>query len=219
MPVELFETRLGAEARIELTSWNGTPAIRKLRIPKSYRNQELDKILRTRRTKEEVELLHGAKLARVDCPEVYFADPMKSEIIMEYVRGDLLVAMRDEDGKEQRRKKRETLTRLGIFASRLHANGIIHGDLTTKNVIIAQDRIVVIDFGLSFMSVRIEDKAEDMHLLKQAIKSSSSSRGSANRDYEHVMKGYAKETGNKNTEVIRKQISEIERRGRYARVD
>ena len=79
---QLFETKLGAEARIELTDWYGKHAIRKIRIPKSYRSETLDKKLRARRTREETELLHQAKLVRVEVPEVFFADPKTSEIVM-----------------------------------------------------------------------------------------------------------------------------------------
>ncbi|MHB1868616.1 MAG: protein kinase family protein, partial [Nitrososphaerales archaeon] len=90
-----FETRQGAEAMIELVEWNGKPAIRKIRVPKTYRSEALDKRLRSRRTKEETELLRAAKLVRVDVPEVYFADPKSSEILMEYVQGILLKDIRE----------------------------------------------------------------------------------------------------------------------------
>ncbi|MDA4111247.1 MAG: phosphotransferase, partial [Thaumarchaeota archaeon] len=107
---------------------------------------------------------------------------------------------------------------LGKMVARLHKKGIIHGDLTTKNVILSDDRMVLIDFGLSFISDRLEDKAEDLHLLKQALKSSSSVN-IASRDFENVMSGYQTEIGEAFTKSLRKQISKIELRGRYAQVD
>lgn len=208
---ETFETRLGAEARIELVEWCGKPAIRKIRIPKSYRSDALDRKLRARRTKEECEILHQAKLVRIDVPEIYFADPRTSEIIMEYVRGTLL--------KDVTEKKivREIYTNVGIYAARLHSKGMIHGDLTTKNVIFTGTRTVLIDFGLSFVSDRLEDKAEDLHLLKQAIRSSSSD--SKTGYFDCVLKGYSSVVGERQMQKIKTQILEIERRGRYARVD
>lgn len=206
-----FETRLGAEAKIELIDWYGVPAIRKIRIPKSYRSEALDRRLRARRTREETELLHQAKLARVQVPEVYFADPVSSEIIMEFVQGTLLKDVVD------RRLAKQIYTTLGTFAARLHQSGVIHGDLTTKNVIESGTRTFLIDFGLAFRSERLEDRAEDLHLLKQAIKSSAQSLST--NLFEYVLTGYGEESGQKQATSIKKQILEIERRGRYARVD
>jgi TP53 regulating kinase-like protein len=208
---QIFENRLGAEARIELVEWCGRPAIRKIRIPKAYRSESLDRKLRARRTKQETELLHQAKLVRVDVPEIFFADPQSSEIIMEFVQGTLLKDI------QERKIAKEIYTKLGVYAARLHSQGMIHGDLTTKNVIQSGTRTVLIDFGLAFISDRLEDKAEDLHLLKQAIRSSGSSLST--RYFDYVLAGYEREAGQKETMRLKRQILEIERRGRYARVD
>ena len=94
---------------------------------------------------------------------------------------------------------------------------MIHGDLTTKNVIQSRTRTVLIDFGLAFISDRLEDKAEDLHLLKQAIRSSGSKLST--RYFDYVLDGYEKEAGEKESMKVKNQILEIEKRGRYARVD
>lgn len=201
---------MGAEARIDLIEWNGLPAIRKIRIPKVYRNDSLDKRLRTKRTKAEVELLHAAKLAGVSVPEVFYANPEASEIIMEFVDGTLLKDVNDG------RLGRTIFETVGAYAARMHKKGIIHGDITTKNVIHFNGGTRLIDFGLAFFSDRLEDKSEDMHLLKQAIKSSGLD---AFVYFESALRGYEKESGSKVTKSLRRQILEIERRGRYARVD
>jgi TP53 regulating kinase-like protein len=205
-----FETRFGAEAKIEQVDWYGKPAIRKIRIPKDYRSKSLDSRLRTSRTKAEAELLHSARLAGVLVPEVYFANPEESEIIMEFVNGRLL--------KELKREEIEhgIFETLGMYAARLHEKGIIHGDMTTKNVIRYDNRITLIDFGLAFYSERLEDKAEDIHLLKQAIKGSGLD---VSTHFESILRGYNKEIGSREATKVRNQILEIERRGRYARVD
>ena len=201
---------MGAEARIDLVEWNGMPAIRKIRIPKAYRNASLDRRLRTSRTKAEVELLHAAKLAGVCVPEVFHANPEDSEIIMEFVNGTLL---KDVKGGKLERIIFETV---GTFAARIHKRGIIHGDITTKNVIHSNKNTTLIDFGLAFFSDRLEDKAEDMHLLKQAIKSSGLE---TSVHFASALRGYEEESGPGVSASLRKQILEIERRGRYARVD
>ena len=209
-----FSPLEGAEARIELVDWYGKPAIRKLRICKKYRNQLLDETLRARRTKEEAEILHFSKLAGVDSPEIFFADLNTFEIIMEFIPGRLL----KDVGADEMAERGKFFEEAGRYAARLHREGIIHGDLTTKNIILSGERMVLIDFGLSFVSDRLEDKAEDLHLLKQALKSSSST-GIAARDFDNVMLGYQSEMGDVFTRKIRKQISKIEMRGRYARID
>ncbi len=217
-----FAPVIGAEAKILLVDWHGREAICKARIPKVYRNEKLDHWLRSKRTKEEAAILHFAKLLGVDCPVVFFADPENTELVMEYIRGVLL---RDRESLATREdlKATSSLSKfyllLGKYAARLHSGNLIHGDLTTKNVIISYDnRLVLIDFGLSFNSQRIEDRAEDLHLLKQAVKSSVNPER-AKTIFEKVTSGYRSISGGKMTEQVLSQIEEIERRGRYARVD
>jgi TP53 regulating kinase and related kinases len=204
-----FTPVLGAEARIDLVEWYGKPAIRKYRIPKSYRLEQLDRLLRSRRTKEEVEILYASKIAGVNCPTVFFADPVSSEIIMEYIQGPLLNISKNRNS---------IFAQIGRFAAMLHSKGIIHGDLTTKNVIISGEKPVLIDFGLSFFSDRIEDRAEDLHLLKQALKSTGPLK-KAKSEFEAALKGYEEISGSKMVKTIRLQIAKIELRGRYAQVD
>jgi TP53 regulating kinase and related kinases len=204
-----FETVLGAEARLDLIDWYGQPAIRKSRIPKDYRIAPLDKVLRSRRTKEEVEILHSSKLAGVDCPALFFADPKSSEIIMEFVRGVLL---KNSDSGEH------IFRQVGRCTGFLHSKGIIHGDLTTKNIIISGPRLVFIDFGLAFFSDRIEDRAEDLHLLKQVLKTEQSPK-KAMSDFESAMTGYTAVVGQETAKAVKTQIAKIELRGRYAQVD
>ncbi|HKW05344.1 MAG TPA: lipopolysaccharide kinase InaA family protein, partial [Nitrososphaerales archaeon] len=106
---------------------------------------------------------------------------------------------------------------LGETVANMHYGRIIHGDLTTKNILVKDKRIFLIDFGLSFISERIEDKADDLHLLKQALKASSSR--SAVLYMSQVFKGYEKIMGSEYRRIIEHQVLKIEKRGRYARVD
>jgi TP53 regulating kinase and related kinases len=217
-----FAPIVGAEARIELIDWHGRKAIRKARIPKVYRNERLDIWLRSKRTKEEAEILHRAKLLGVDCPVFFFADPKKTELVMEYVEGTLLrdfETFTNNEKLENGSQLSKVFLLLGKYAGRLHSGNLIHGDLTTKNVIVTQDsRLVMIDFGLSFISERIEDKAEDLHLLKQALRSSANP-DRARTLFGLVMKGYTSESGRNVGQQVQSQMQEIEKRGRYARVD
>ena len=55
--------------------------------------------------------------------------------------------------------------------SKMHNQGIIHGDLTTSNMILSKGKLYFIDFGLSHIDEKLEHKAVDLHLLKQALES------------------------------------------------
>src|SRR5579862_5387486 len=149
-----FITQVGAEARIELVDWYGLPAIRKTRLPKKYRRSELDSKLRSRRTREEAMILYEAKCAGVDCPNVYFADPVQAQILMEFVKGPTLKELSVGSVRGDHTSNSEILNlffRLGKQAFAMHSKNLIHGDLTTKNVIVSKDfrRLAMIDFGLS----------------------------------------------------------------------
>jgi Kae1-associated kinase Bud32 len=220
----VFREQIGAEARIELVDWYGCQAIRKIRIQKDYRLEELDSRLRYRRTKEEVRILHEVKRAGVSSPLVYFADPISAEIVMEYIPGivlkDLSLKFDQAKSRNERSGHLHIFFQLGQSVARMHSIDIIHGDLTTKNVIISPDlkNVSIVDFGLSYVSSRVEDRAEDIHLMKQAL-TSTLTPGSARICYENFLAGYKSGTSAKFFEKIGKQIAEIERRGRYAVVD
>ncbi|KAK9945260.1 hypothetical protein M0R45_010785 [Rubus argutus] len=68
---------------------------------------------------------------------------------------------------------------IGQAIGKLHDGGLIHGDLTTSNLLIraATNQLVVIDFGLSFTSTLPEDKAVDLYVLERALLSMHSSCG------------------------------------------
>ncbi|MGA7043119.1 MAG: hypothetical protein WBY71_05590, partial [Nitrososphaeraceae archaeon] len=102
-----------------------------------------------------------------------------------------------------------------VYTALLHVNNIIHGDLTTSNFI-AGKKIALIDFGLSYYSNRMEDKAVDIRLVKQAL---SSAHISIFEDaFASFTKGYLSVTGEKKTHKVLENVEEIEKRGRYARV-
>jgi TP53 regulating kinase and related kinases len=205
-----FKNVMGAEAKVEMVNWYGKDAIMKRRERKLYRIADLDNSLRSRRTKEEAEIMYASKKAGVDCPQIYFVDPNECEIIMEFIEGWLLKNSVEEES--------EVFNAVGRYAGMLHDNGIIHGDLTTKNIILSENRIALIDFGLAFYSDRIEDRAEDLHLLKQVLRSTDPLKLS-NSKFHDAMVGYGQITGTRNKLSVIKQIGKIELRGRYAQVD
>ena len=95
----------------------------------------------------------------------------------------------------------------------LHFNNIIHNDLTTSNMILRDKKLYFIDFGLSFISTKTEDKAVDLKLLKQALESKHYTI--SNTSFNHVLKGY-KFIPKQYQEVINR-LKQVEKRGRYKR--
>ena len=198
----------GAEADIYLIDWYGKKAIRKIRKPKNYRNKLLDEEIRKKRTLHEAEMLSAAKRAGVSTPLIYFVDPKNSEIIMQYIKGNLV--------RDILTSKLKLGMDMGAYTAKLHKNNIVHGDLTTSNFILYNGKIVVIDFGLSFYSDRTEDKAVDIRLIKEIM--SSAHATIFKKAFDSFIKGYESVLGPTFTTKILKKVNEIEKRGRYARV-
>lgn len=182
----------------------------KHRISKKYRVKELDKKLRDFRTSLEAKLLSDAKEAGVPTPIVYQVDRVKMKILMEYVEGKPVKEFLEGLETEKRKEICETI---GMQIARLHDFGIIHGDLTTSNMIrTEEEKIYFIDFGLGEYNSSIETKGTDLHLLHRTL--SSTHFKVAKESYQAVLRGYRKELGEEAEEVIQR-VEEIERRGRY----
>lgn len=60
---------------------------------------------------------------------------------------------------------------IGKTIAQLHKNQIIHGDLTTSNMMLRNNELIMIDFGLGFQSSDLEDKAVDLYVLQRAVES------------------------------------------------
>ena len=206
--------RKGAEADIYLGKWFGKDAILKIRKPKPYMQPELDSEIRKRRTLHEVSFLVDARKAGITTPLVYFIDPNKAEIVMQYIKGIRLKEIISD-------KKADNIDALcsevGRCIARLHKKDIIHGDLTTSNFLVFKNRLVFIDFGLAFFSQRLEDMAVDLHLIKGVLKSAHSKV--ADEAFNKILEGYEEISGIRMIKVLVNKMGEIERRGRYARVE
>jgi len=129
------------------------------RVKKDYRIPEIDVPLRQFRTRRESKVLTRLEEIGFSAPKLVKTD-RKSIIEMEEIPGEkvrnvLIPKMCKEIGKK-----------IAI----LHNNNIVHGDLTTSNMILNKE-VYLIDFGLSKFSEKIEDKAVDIHLFRQALES------------------------------------------------
>ena len=173
------------------------------RLEKNYRIKEIDDKLRKFRTRREAKVLNKLEEMNFPAPRLMDMCDKAMQIRMEMVSGNKLrdvlyknpVALSEEIGKK-----------VGI----LHKNNLIHGDLTTSNMILSKE-IYFIDFGLSFFSHKIEDKAVDLHLLKQALESK---HYKVWEDcFKAALEAYKKES--KDSEEVLKRLETVEKRGRY----
>ncbi|MBU0471832.1 MAG: Kae1-associated serine/threonine protein kinase [Nanoarchaeota archaeon] len=183
----------GAEAIIFLEK----NSIIKQRIKKNYRIKEIDETLRKNRTRTEANILEkipikAPKLKRTDRKEI---------IEMDYIEGEKVRDLLDN--------KPEIALLIGKNVAKMHDAGIIHGDLTTSNMILNKE-LYFIDFGLSFFSKKIEDKAVDIHLFKQALESKHYKVGE--EAYNQFLKGYK---DSKEYQQVISRLKNVEARGRY----
>ncbi len=201
----------GAEANLYLENWCGKKVIFKSRVSKKYRVPEMDKEIQIQRTRHEPQIMHKAKEAGVPTPIIFLIDLSNATIVMEYIEGKQIKHVLGNLSSE----KRENLCQnIGKHIGRLHNNGIVHGDLTTSNMILTPEgKIVFIDFGLSGQSWEIEDRGVDLHLMKRSIASTHFMH--LDECFGAVMKGYEMVMGKKMTNKVLEKIGEIERRGRY----
>ncbi len=199
----------GAEGKIFLTlDISAKKIITKERISKGYRHPQLDEQIRKRRTKSEIKLLIKALAKNTQVPKVLNAnekgEPIdKFSIQIEYLNGDRLSETLNNYNEK---KQFEIIQQLGKQTAILHENNIIHGDLTTSNTILKNNKLYLIDFGLGFISTKIEDKAVDLHLIKQALEAKHF------QNHEKLFKEFLKTY--KDNEVI-KRLEIVEKRGRY----
>ena len=201
----------GAEASLLLEEWHNRKVIMKRRLPKKYRLPQLDNEIRSQRTVHEPNIIHKAKEAGVPTPTIFMVDVADANIIMEFVEGKQVKEVLDNVSPEERLSLSGLI---GVMIGRLHKHGIIHGDLTTSNMILTPyGKVVFVDFGLSERSKELESKGVDLHLMKRALQSTHYKF--AKECFEAVMKGYAEVVGKEEAEKVTEKIQEIEKRGRY----
>ena len=201
----------GAEASLYLAEWHGKNAVIKTRLPKMYRHEKLDKIIRTYRTVHEPQLMHESKKAGVSTPIIYLVDVENATIVMEYIEGNQVKKMLTTLSAN---KRNSVCIRIGELVARLHKNCIIHGDLTTSNMIQKEDgRIFLVDFGLGEKNSELEARGVDLHLLKRALQSTH--YRFAEECFKAVVKGYSSVLGENEAKDVLNKIRDLERRGRY----
>lgn len=148
-----------------LVNEDGKHHIVKERLPKKYRHPILDVRINTARVKSEVKILEKAFKCGIKVPKVIKVLPEENKILMEYIPGTKLKDYINEHPD----KITELLTQLGQILQKLHGISIIHGDLTTSNMIFQDGEIYLLDFGLGALTATVEDKAVDLYLFEKAF--------------------------------------------------
>ncbi|MBT4577049.1 Kae1-associated serine/threonine protein kinase [Candidatus Woesearchaeota archaeon] len=191
----------GAEAKVYFDKGS----VIKRRIEKGYRIPEIDKKLRIRRTRKEAKILE--KLGNT-CPDVI--EVTDHEITMSYLEGPMVKDVVDDLVKS---KSSKLFNSLGNNVAKMHLLNIVHGDLTTSNMMVVDEKVKLIDFGLSFVTDKIEHKAVDLHLFKQALESKHYLH--FERYFESFLKGY--KLNNSLYSEVMERLESVEKRGRYKR--
>ncbi|NOZ82647.1 MAG: Kae1-associated serine/threonine protein kinase [Euryarchaeota archaeon] len=194
----------GAEAVLYLSDG----MVVKHRIRKSYRSPELDEMLRTTRTRREARLLALAKRAGVPAPVVLDVDPEEKKLCMSYIPGEKLsraVGGMDEESL------RAVFRLAGELAGRLHRRGVIHGDLTTSNMLLSGEKLYFIDFGLGEVSSSLEAAGTDLLVFRKCVRSTHFQHEEL--ILESFFSGYR--SSFEQAEQAMERMLSIERRGRY----
>ena len=195
----------GAEAKLSLDN----SIIIKDRLRKSYRIKEIDEKLRKRRTKKEAKVIQKLNTIGFPCPKLIKSDD-KEVLEIEFLKGDSIRNILEESDYKF------LCNEIGKNIAIMHNNEIIHGDLTTSNMILKdeeKDKVFFIDFGLSVSSLKVEDKAVDLHLLKQALESKHYKIWE--ECFKYVLEGY--KSVSEDYDSVIERLEKVEKRGRYKR--
>eukprot|EP00054_Salpingoeca_dolichothecata_P011984 m.66422 g.66422 ORF g.66422 m.66422 type:complete len:219 (+) comp19720_c0_seq2:47-703(+) len=204
----------GAEARLFKTTFLDRPCMIKERFPKQYRHPELDKKLTARRIAQESRSIIRCREAGIPCPTLFYFD--LSRIYMEYI--DNAQTLRDYINSGPDEKDLFTaMDTVGTYLACMHDKDIIHGDLTTSNIMRKNDdsadgkagQIVMIDFGLSSASSLVEDKGVDLYVLERAF---LSTHPNSEKLFDRIIQTYA--TKSENEKAVLAKLEDVRARGR-----
>ncbi|PXF44100.1 TP53-regulating kinase [Gracilariopsis chorda] len=206
-PTEVKEREIsrGAEAVVSVINFLGRKAIQKQRLPKRYRHPELDAKLTSRRLQQEARVLLRLRKEGIRVPAVYSVNVKSGLLIMECVPGLTLKELLQEN----QQGGDEVMRKAGRAVAKMHKCDIVHGDLTTGNILVHDGKVCIIDFGLSGGNGTEEDLAVDLYVLERAVVSAHSEK--AQPLNEAFLVAYAEEL---RRPAVLKRLEEVRARGR-----
>lgn len=214
------------EAKSRSPQSSNPNAALKVRPEKKWRHPTLDKRLTRARILAEARILVKCRKDGVPVPGVLGLDWERGWLVTEWIEGGTVKdAIYRRDSSPGDLALKALLHRIGRAVGKLHVMGVVHGDLTTSNLMLQsgiadQDQtsptssldgeIVLIDFGLSTQTVTEEDRAVDLYVLERAF---GSTHPREEDFFDEVLKGYAESMGNAGKSVLRK-LEDVRMRGR-----
>jgi TP53 regulating kinase-like protein len=232
----------GAEALLYRSTYliPSLPCALKYRPSKPYRHPILDARLTKHRILSEARVLVKCRREGVPVPAVYALDEKEGWIMVEWIEGEVVRVRLNEwlkrrkdqgigEGEPGEEALKGLMGRIGSAVGRMHAVGIVHGDLTTSNLMLrprksnvvngqgsasVEDKvldgeIVMIDFGLASQSTADEDRAVDLYVLERAF---GSTHPRAEALFTEVRSAYGKSF--KGANVVLKKLEDVRMRGR-----
>ncbi|KAL1516885.1 hypothetical protein ABEB36_000722 [Hypothenemus hampei] len=210
----------GAEARLYQGTYLGRPVIVKERFVKNYRHKHLDDTLTKERMKSETKAIVRCKSVGIPTPMIFLVDFNRRMIFMEHLMHSMVL----KDYIEQ--TPLDILFQLsiliGVTLGKMHEGNIIHGDLTSSNMLLVNKhnkdefldlnelKLVLIDFGLAHVDPSAEDKGVDLYVLERAL---LSTHAITEKIFPKIMEGYQESYSTGYKEVFAK-YKEVRARGR-----
>lgn len=190
-PVTMTHVSTGAEAVIHKKG----EVIVKHRLQKRYRLPELDEKIRFQRTKREAKLLHRLQ-GVIRVPNVLYQG--KDVLELEFIHGQPL----------KHALTPSNCRRVGESVGKLHSAKVVHGDLTPSNVLVEENGVCLVDFGLAFSSHKLEDFATDVHVFEELVPGNC---------FQAFWQGYQKAMPQAGDVLAR--LKKLKARGRYKKGD
>ena len=201
---------IGAESTITMVELWGQSFALKSRPSKPYLIPDIDQMLRSSRTSRECKGLTLARSLGIPTPTIHSVDLSDYSILMDYISGQQL---KQVAGTLSKSHLRNLCHKFGEAIALLHRGGMVHGDPTTSNLIVTpNDRIWIIDFGLSEMNATVEMKGVDLHLIKRALETTHWDL--QDEMLMSTLDGYTDTLG-EDAEPVISRMEEIRERGRY----
>lgn len=220
----------GAEAKLTLGEFGGKQCLIKERFVKHYRHPDLDAHLTKERMRAESKTATRCQAAGVNAPHILHMDLNERKIYMEYFEKSITakeyinnVLPKVNDSAEREQRVNKLTDEIGTCIGKMHANNVIHGDLTTSNILLdpletddgtfRDYKLIMIDFGLSSWSQSSEVKGVDLYVLERALLSTHSGIPNLFSSILDSYKTANKVNADKLAEIIAK-FEEVRARGR-----